>query len=424
MSWLSISRSSSPVRTARSSLPTSGADVLKVEKPGLGDDMRSLKMAEIEGGDSAPFLWANRNKRSVALDLSQPAGRGVAFDLVSKADVVVENFSAGVMARFGLDYETVASANPQLIYCSISAAGRDGTLSTRVAFDPISQAETGFIALNTVPGDPRRALQTPIADLTTGMMAASAILAAIASRSTLGRGQLVEVAMFDQGINLLSYHGLNYLISGMEPTAVAERSPGPVGVFATRDDDLYVCCANDRTFRRLVIDVLSRPELADDPRFSTLQARLTNSLPFLTIVSEEFARDELSNWLARLRASGVPAAPVASVGEALTSPEVAERRLVSQIPHPVAGSVPNVASPIRMGLTPVVDPVVAPSLGAHTDEVLTGTLGYAPDTIEALGLAGAFGPHGLKPKSGTQSAGDLGPLDVGGRQDRRTARGG
>ena len=155
-----------------------GAEVLKIENPGRGDDMRLMKMGEIAGGDGGPFLWANRNKRGVALDLSQPAGRQVALELIKRADVVVENFSAGVMERFGLDYESVRALNPRLIYCSVSAAGRDGALRDRVAFDPITQAETGLIALNMASGAAPRSLATPVADLTTGMMAAMAVLAA------------------------------------------------------------------------------------------------------------------------------------------------------------------------------------------------------------------------------------------------------
>jgi len=368
-----------------------GADVLKIENPAHGDDFRLMKMAKLASGDSAPFLWANRNKRSVALDLSRPAGRRVAQDLVGCADVVVENFSAGVMKRFGLDYDSVAAANPGVVYCSISAAGRSGPLSGRVAFDPITQAETGFIALNKASGAPDRALNTPIVDLTTGMMAATAILAALNARSRLGKGQFVEIAMFDQGVNLLAYHALNHLISGTEPIAGPARSPAPVGVFQTRDSELYICCANDRTFRRLVVDALDRGDLAADPRFATMSARVANGEAFLSILSDILAGDTREAWLKRLRASGVPVGPVASVSEALASPEVAERRLVSRIPHPTAGSTPHVAPPFRMSLTPTADPVAAPVLGRHTREVLSDMLGYAPSMIDGLAAAGAFG---------------------------------
>jgi crotonobetainyl-CoA:carnitine CoA-transferase CaiB-like acyl-CoA transferase len=368
-----------------------GADVLKVENPAHGDDFRLMKMGALVGDDGGPFLWANRNKRSVALDLSQQAGREVAWELVKRADVVVENFSAGVMKRFGLDYDSVAALNPGLIYCSISAAGRVGPMSERVAFDPITQAESGFIGLNSGFGAPDRALNTPIVDLTTGMMAATAILAALAARTRLGKGQLVEIAMFDQGINLLAYHALNHLISGAAPVAGPSRSPQPIGVFQTSDSEIYLCCANDRTFRRLVVDALGRDDLAADPRFATMAARLAHPEPFLTILANTLAQDTRENWLTKLRANGVPAGPLATVSEALASAEVGKRGLLSRIPHPVAGSAPHVTPPFRMGLTPVVDPVVAPSLGAHTEEALRDVLDLAPDAFRQLALAGAFG---------------------------------
>jgi crotonobetainyl-CoA:carnitine CoA-transferase CaiB-like acyl-CoA transferase len=368
-----------------------GAEVLKIENPVHGDDFRLMKMSKLAGGDSGPFLWANRNKRSLALDLSQPAARAVVLELIKRADVVVENFSAGVMKRFGLDYHSMVEINPTLIYCSISAAGRSGTLGDRVAFDPIIQAETGFIALNKGSGAQDRALVTPIVDLTTGMMAATAILAALSARSRLGKGQLVEIAMLDQGINLLSYHGLDHLISGVEPLSSPARSSAPVGMFPTSDSEIYICCANDRTFKRLIVDALGRSDLANDSRFATMGSRIANGDAFLAILTEILSRNTRNFWLGKLRACGVPVGPVSSVTEALASAEVAERRLVSRLPHPVAGSAPHISPPFRMGLTPVVDPIVAPRLGEHTHEVLTKMLGYTADKISDLAAAGVFG---------------------------------
>ncbi|MDP3492561.1 MAG: CoA transferase [Hyphomonadaceae bacterium] len=368
-----------------------GADVLKIERPGVGDGLRILKGAQIAGGDGGAFLWANRNKRGLALDLATPAGRDVAFELMKQADVVVENFSAQVMKRLGLDYDAVAAVNPGIVYCTISAAGRTGPMSGRTAFDPVTQAESGFVALNAVAGAPARSLTTPIADLTSGMMAATTILAALAGRSRLGRGQQVEIAMYDQGINLLAYAATDYLISGEEPAPRgAEKHPAPAGIFVTKDKDILLCCASDGTFRKLM-SVIGREDLAADARFSNLAARTENAPLFLDTLSGILAEDTQANWLARMRAAGVPVAPVASLGEALTGPDIEERALVSRIPHPVAGWAPHIAPPYRLGLTPVVDPVAAPGLGQHTREVLGEVLGYGEEALDALAASGAFG---------------------------------
>ena len=369
-----------------------GADVLKIERPGVGDEMRLIKQAELPNGDGGNFLWANRNKRGLVLDLTTPAGREVAFELMTRADVVVENFSSGVMERFGLGYERLAAVNPRVIYCSISAAGRSGGLSQRTAFDSVTQAETGFVALNNPPGTPPRTLTATVADLTSGMMGAVTILAALAGRDRVGRGQQVEVAMYDQGINLLAYYATDYLLSGEEPIPNSgEPHPAPSGIFATGDRDISICCANERTFRKLM-SVVGREDLADDPRFSTMAARGANAADFFTVLNEMFARDTRDNWLAKMHAVGIPAGPVATVGEALTSRDAAERGLVSRIPHPVTGWVPHVRPPFRLSLTPVVDPIAAPAHGQHTREVLSEVLGYGPEELEALQAAGVFGP--------------------------------
>jgi len=369
-----------------------GADVLKIERPGVGDDMRLIKQAELPNGDGGNFLWANRNKRSLVLDLTTDAGREIAFELINRADVVVENFSSGVMERLGLGYERLAEVNPGVIYCSISAAGRSGAMSRRTWFDSVVQSETGFVALNNAPGEQSRTITTPIADLTSGMMGAVTILAALAGRAQHGRGQQVEVAMYDQGINLLAYFATDYLLSGEEPVPNSgEPHPAPSGIFSTRDKEISICCANERTFHKLMT-VIGREDLSRDSRFSTMAGRAANSEAFFTILRAAFVADTRDNWLAKMHAIGIPAGAVASVGEALTSPDAAGRGLVSRIPHPVTGWVPHVRPPFRLSLTPVADPVAAPAHGQHTREVLNEVLGYGPDELDALQAAGVFGP--------------------------------
>ncbi|PAL24316.1 CaiB/BaiF CoA-transferase family protein [Sphingopyxis sp. GW247-27LB] len=369
-----------------------GADVIKVENAARGDDMRMAQPPEI-GGEGGPFLWANRNKRSIGLDLANEGGRDVARQLIAQADIVVENFSAGVMEKFGLDYASVAPDNPGLIYCSISAYGRDGPLAKRTGFDPIAQAESGLMSINGAPDGPAMAIGTPLIDITSGMMAGNAVLAALFARSRTGRGQLVEVAMYDQAITMLAYQATNYLISGSNPSRSGNfsRTTAPVGVFSTRDGDIFVCCANERTYQRLAIDVLERPDLVEDIRFATNASRAANYDVIMPLIADIFASETRATWLQKMRATGVPGAPVATVAEAMTSAEIRERGLVSQIPHPVAGMVPNIAPPFRLNGTPVADPRAAPTLGQHNHEVLEQVLGLDSRAIESVIASGALG---------------------------------
>jgi crotonobetainyl-CoA:carnitine CoA-transferase CaiB-like acyl-CoA transferase len=347
-----------------------GADVIKIEKPG-GEDMRGgagmeLRIADGTGGG---FLWANHNKRSVTIDLATDAGARVARDLATGADVVIENFSAGVMQRYGLDYESVSAGNPRLIYCSISAAGRDGSFSDRLAFDPITQAESGFVQLNTPPVAPQRSLHTPIADMTTGMSASTAILAALCARERLGRGQRVELAMFDQGVNLLAYHAGHLAFSGEHSPAPQGPVAAPAGLFATADGCIYVSCANDRTFQRFM-QALGLTREAEDPRFRDMASRYANADVFIPILADALSVQTTDHWLRLLREHRVPVGPVRTVREAIASPEVRERRLVSRLRHASGAFVPHIASPLRLDHTPICDPVAAPELGAHTREVV------------------------------------------------------
>ena len=246
-----------------------GAEVIKIENPDGGDDTRHYEHAEI-GGESAAFLSLNRNKRGIALDFTNPAALEVARELIAKADVVVENFSGGVMKKYGLDYASVVATNPRLIYCSISAYGRKGEFALRPGFDPITQAESGFMSLNGFPdGEPVRT-GPPIVDLATGMSACNAILLALIARDRLGRGQQVEVALIDTAVAMTAFYGMAYLVSGANPGRFGNSPNGSptVGLYQASDGPLYMACANDRLYRRLVMDVLDRPDLVTDPEFA------------------------------------------------------------------------------------------------------------------------------------------------------------
>jgi len=369
-----------------------GAEVIKIENPDGGDDTRHYEHAEI-GGESAAYLSLNRNKRGIALDFTKPAACEVARELIAKADVVVENFSGGVMKKFGLDYASVAPTNPRLVYCSISAYGRQGPFALRPGFDPITQAESGFMSLNGFPdGQPVRT-GPPIVDMATGMSACNAILLALLARDRLGRGQHVEVALIDIAVSMTGFYGMAYLINGVNPGRFGNSPNGSpsVGVYEASDGPFYIACANDRLYRRLVTEVLERPDLVTDPQFATRRARTANKEKLRAAIGGVFAGDRLENWMAKMKKANLPVGYLRTVEEGLNAPEVRDRHRLSQIPHPTAGSVPNIETPLRMELTPAIDPVAAPLLGEHTMAVLHKTLGYDEARIAALAEAGTFG---------------------------------
>jgi crotonobetainyl-CoA:carnitine CoA-transferase CaiB-like acyl-CoA transferase len=369
-----------------------GAEVIKVENPDGGDDTRAYEHAEI-GGESAAYISLNRNKRGIALDLAVPAAREVALELISRADVVVENFSGGVMKKFGLDYETVAPANPRLVYCSISAYGRKGPFAMRPGFDPITQAESGFMSLNGFPDGPPVRTGPPIVDMATGMSACNAILLALIARDRLGRGQHVEIALFDIAMSMTGFYGMAYLINGTNPGRFGNSPNGSptVGLYEAADGPLYMACPNDRLYRRLVTEVLERPDLISDPQFATRKARTANKEKLRAVIAGVFASDTLENWMAKMKKANVPVGYLRTVEQGFNAPEARERRRLSRIPHPTAGAVPNIETPLTMGLTPCVDPVAAPLLGEHNEEVLRKTLGYDDKRIAVLAELGAFG---------------------------------
>jgi crotonobetainyl-CoA:carnitine CoA-transferase CaiB-like acyl-CoA transferase len=368
-----------------------GAEVIKIENPDGGDDTRHYEHADLVG-ESAAFVSLNRNKRGIALDLTKPEACDVARELIARADVVVENFSSGVMKKYGLDYASVAPSNPRLVYCSISAYGRQGPFASRPGFDPITQAESGFMSLNGFPDGPPVRTGPPAVDMLTGMSACNAILLALFARDRLGRGQHVEVALFDIALAMTQFYGMAYLMTGVNPSRQGNSPNGSpsVGVYHASDAPFYIACANDRLYRRLVVEVLGRPDLASG-EFGDRRSRTANSDKLRAILTGIFVRDLRESWVAKMKAANIPVGYLRTVEEAFNSPEVRERHRLSQIPHPAAGYVPNIESPLNLGLTPAIDPIAAPLLGQHTREVLRRQLGYDDAHISALANAGAFG---------------------------------
>ncbi len=324
-----------------------GAEVIKIENPDGGDDTRAYEHAEI-GGESAAYISLNRNKRGIALDFAD---------------------------------------------CSISAYGRKGPFASRPGFDPVTQAESGFMSLNGFADGPPVRTGPPIVDMATGMSACNAILLALIARDRLGRGQHVEVALFDIAMSMTGFYGMAYLISGANPGRFGNSPNGSptVGLYEAADGPLYMACANDRLYRRLVTDVLERPDLITDPEFATRKVRTANREKLRAIIAGVFASDKLEHWMAKMKKANLPVGYLRTVEQGFNAPEARERHRVSQIPHPTAGKVPNIETPLNMGLTPCVDPVAAPLLGQHTKEILRKTLGYDDNRIAALAETGAFG---------------------------------
>lgn len=367
-----------------------GADVIKIEKADGGDDFRRIRPA-VTDQEGAPYLWANRNKRSIGLDLKQPEARRIARELIDRSDVVLENFSTGVMARFGLDYATVAAANPKLIYASVSAYGRDGPLRDRLGFDPITQAESGFMAMNGEPDGIGLRAGPSVMDMSTAMMTCNAVLGALFARERSGVGQLIESALFDTAVTMVGFHAMNYLVSGVEPMRAGNNSRDtvPTAALDTADRPIFVACANDRTWQRMATLVLERPDLAEHPDYATTQGRTRNRDALMAIVRPILLTKPREFWLGKMREAGVPAGAINSVAEAFGSAEMKARDLVHSIPHPVAGTVPNIRLPFRFHGTPLADPVAAPGFSQHAEEILRDVLGYDAARIEAAAASGA-----------------------------------
>jgi crotonobetainyl-CoA:carnitine CoA-transferase CaiB-like acyl-CoA transferase len=355
-----------------------GADVIKIENPNGGDDTRGWGPTFVEG-ESAYYLCANRNKRSVAIDLASPEGQRTVRELAAKCDVVVENFKTGALQRYGLDYESLRKVKADLIYCSISGYGRTSPLAERAGYDYVVQAEAGLMSVTGEPdGEPMK-VGVAVADLFTGMYAVQAILAAIIARNNDGEGQLIDLALFDCQLAMLANVASATLVSGQEPKRFgnAHASVVPYQVLPTRDSEIVLAVGNDRQFKLLCDEVLERPDIAADARYATNRARLEHRDALIPLLKEVLRTRDAADWQRRLASTGIPTGTVRSVGAALASPEARARGMVTTVQHPKVGRLQLVASPIRMSGTPVRDPAPPPLLGEHTDEVLREIVGPA-----------------------------------------------
>ena len=371
-----------------------GADVIKVEAPGRGDEFRYYPPAAPELRDQgAPYIWANRNKRSITLDLKSQDGLAVARDLVRSADVVIENFSGDVMMRFGLDYASCKALKNDIVYCSVSAYGKHGAFAKRLGFDTVAQAESGFFSLNGYADRPGVRAGSPVVDITTASMASNGILAALYHRARTGEGQQLQIALYESATLLTGYAPMQHLLCGFQPQRNGNDSPdtSPTAAFMSSDKLFYVNCGNTKIYQRLCIDVLERPDLANDPTLADRDGRMERRQELFELQQEIFKTRPWAYWQPRLVGASIPSAEIRNLPDALRSPEARSLDLVSRIEHPVLGWIPHVRLPLRMGGTPVADPRPAPSVGENTDEVLAGTLGYGADRIAQLRKGGALG---------------------------------
>tara|TARA_Y100000588_G_scaffold144932_1_gene158841 strand:+ start:476 stop:1699 length:1224 start_codon:yes stop_codon:yes gene_type:complete len=366
-----------------------GAEIIKIENPKVGDESRTFRPPTF-GDESAYFLAVNRNKKSLALNPATTEGQAVARDLVAKADVVIENYRTGVMERWGMDYDTLAAKDPSIVYCSISGYGRDGELSDRAGYDPVIQAESGIMSITGEPdGDPMR-MGVSLTDILAGLFAGQAILAALYHRRETGQGQRIDIPLYDTGAAVLVPFASAYLTAGLEFDRFGNSSPfaQPIGTYNASDGPFLLTVGNDALWRKLCAEVLEAPELPEDPEFASNETRAGNRQRLNAILNDIFSRDTRDNWIAKMRQAGVPAGPIRTVGEALTSPEAAARGIVKTVPHTAAGEVSVVKSPMHLSGTPVRDPVGSPLHGEHSEQILRGVLGYDSDRIAELAASG------------------------------------
>lgn len=363
-----------------------GARVIKVEPP-EGDSTRA--MAGAAGGESAAFHAVNRGKLGVVFDLKTAGGRAALTRLARTADILIENYRPGVMAKLGLDYETLAAENPRLIYASISGYGQTGPSAPKGGFDLVAQGVTGLMSVTGEPGRPPVKVGVPLTDLGAGLFALAAILAALHERSTSGRGQYIDTSLFEAGLALSVWEAAEYF-SGRGvpgPLGSAHRMSAPYQAFRCADGYITIGAANDRTFVKLA-SLVGHPEWTSDPRFATDAERVAHRAELAALIQAVTARAPCADWLRRLDEAGIPCGPINDYAQAFADPQTAAREMVVEVDHPVLGRVKNLGTPVKLSRTPLNPRRRAPMLGEHTEEVLRAA-GYAPGEIETLRATGA-----------------------------------
>lgn len=376
-----------------------GAEVIKVERPGNGDDTRAwgppfLKDAYGEStGEAAYYLSANRNKQSVTIDFTKPEGQRLVRELAAKSDILIENFKVGGLQAYGLDCASLKDVNPDLIYCSITGFGQTGPYAKRAGYDFMIQGLGGLMSLTGRPEGEEGAgpvkVGVALTDILTGLYSTVAILAALAHRQHDGGGQHIDMALLDVQVACLANQAMNYLTTGISPKRLGNAHPNivPYQDFPTADGDFILTVGNDSQFRKFA-QVAGCSEWADDPRFSTNTARVANRSVLVPLIRQTTVFRTTAQWVSELEAVGVPCGPINDLAQVFEDPQVQARNLAIALPHPLAGLVPQVASPIRLSATPVEYRNAPPLLGEHTQEVLQRVLGVTAGALEGLRTSG------------------------------------
>lgn len=371
-----------------------GAEVIKVERPGSGDDTRNWGPPYLKGPDgaselSAYFLSANRNKQSLAVDIASKKGQELVRKLVSESDIVLENFKVGGLKRYGLDYESLNSINPRLIYCSITGFGQDGPYARRPGYDFLIQAMGGLMSITGQPdGSPGAGpvkVGVAMTDIMTGLYATIGILAALNHRERTGEGQHVETSLLDVQVASLANQAMNFLTSGTLPRRMGNAHPNivPYEAFPTADGDMVLTVGNDEQFARLC-DVLEHSEWASDERFKTNRARVANRKELVPRIRQATVMRTTDEWVGALERAGVPCGPVNTIDKVFSDPQVLARGMKRQLSHPTLGIVPTVGNPLKFSLTPVEYRSAPPLLGEQSKGVLDSVLRMSPNGIDAL----------------------------------------
>jgi formyl-CoA transferase len=368
-----------------------GADVIKVERPEIGDETRGWgppfvgKPYGPYPGESAYFIAANRNKRSVTVNIQSVEGQEIVHRLAAVSDVLVENYRTGDLDKLGLGYADLHTLNPKLIYCSVSGYGRTGPYAERPGYDAVLQAEGGMMSITGPAEGPPSRVGIPIIDITSGMFAATAILAALHARDVTGEGQLVDISLFDSHLALLTNVASNYLVGEKPPRRLGNAHPNlvPYDAFSARDGWFVLGVANEKQWGQLCA-VLERPDLKTDVRFAANRDRVTNREELSDELNRIFSQRDVDDWLADLVKAGLPCGRINAIPEVFAHPQANAREMTIESEHPTAGTVRLTGFPYKLSQTPAEIHRPPPMLGEHTEEVLTGTIGYAPETVAAL----------------------------------------